>query len=289
MIHVVGHTATDHIFRVPRLPAPNTSTQILDHQIFFGGGAANIAVGIATLGGEATLVSAVGGDFAGSAYDEWIDSKRVGRFFYIEEDAHTPLACMFTDENEDQITFFEWGASDAFTRADPPSFDFVHMATADPSYNVKVAERARFASFDPGQDIHKYSAEQFERLLDTIDILFANRFEAEIMGRVLGLTEDELAGRVPATIFTQGRDGSRLYEDGRSIDIPSVPVTLVDPTGAGDAYRAGFLTAYQKRMPLPDCCRTGTICSSFVIEKAGCQTNLPSWEQVQERFQRYFG
>lgn len=289
MIHVVGHTATDHIFKVPHLPKKNTSTQILDHQIFFGGGAANIAVGIATLGGESTLVSAVGGDFAGSEYDTWLDKLRVGRYFYIEEDLHTALACMFTDENEDQITFFEWGASEAFTKADPPAFDFVHMATADPSYNVKVAERARFSSFDPGQDIHKYTAEQFEQLLDTIDLLFANRFEAEIMGDVLNLTEEELAARVPVAIFTRGGEGSRLYEDMSLTEIPAVPVTLVDPTGAGDAYRAGFLTAYQKEMSLADCCRIGTVCSSFVIEKVGCQTNLPDWEQVQERYQRYFG
>ena len=97
MIHVVGHTATDHIFKVPHLPNKNTSTQILDHQVFFGGGAANIAVGIATLGGESTLVSAVGGDFAGSEYDTWLDKHKVGRYFYIEEGCRTPLACMFTD------------------------------------------------------------------------------------------------------------------------------------------------------------------------------------------------
>ncbi len=289
MIHVVGHTATDHIFRVPHLPDPNTSTQILDHQIFFGGGAANIAVGIAVLGGESTLVSAVGGDFEGTDYDRWLHSHHVGRYFYIEEEAHTPLACMFTDEREDQITFFEWGASEAFTKADPPSFDFVHMATADPSYNVKVAERAGFASFDPGQDIHKYSAEQFEQLLDSIDILFANRYEAEIMAKVLSHTEEELSARVPVAIFTQGKDGSRLYEDGALTVIPSVPVTLVDPTGAGDAYRAGFLTAYKKKLPLTDCCRIGTVCSSFVIEKTGCQTNLPTWDQMQDRLDTYFG
>ncbi|HIJ06888.1 MAG: PfkB domain protein [Methanomicrobiales archaeon 53_19] len=289
MIHVVGHTATDHIFRVPHLPDPNTSTQILDHQIFFGGGAANIAVGIAVLGGESTLVSAVGGDFEGTDYDRWLHSHHVGRYFYIEEEGHTPLACMFTDEREDQITFFEWGASEAFTKADPPAFDFVHMATADPSYNVKVAERAGFASFDPGQDIHKYSAEQFEQLLDSIDILFANRYEAEIMARVLSHTEEELSARVPVAIFTRGKEGSRLYEDGALTVIPSVPVTLVDPTGAGDAYRAGFLTAYQKQLPLEDCCRIGTVCSSFVIEKAGCQTNLPTWELMQERLDTYVG
>ncbi|KUG19834.1 MAG: carbohydrate kinase family protein [Methanomicrobiaceae archaeon] len=288
MIHIVGHMATDHIFRVSHLPERNTSIEILDHQIFYGGGAANIAVGIAALGGEATLVTGVGGDFDGSGYDQWLALHRVGRFFYVEKESSTPRACMFTDEAEDQITFFEWGASRAFAKADPPSFDRVHMATADPSYNVLAAERARFSSFDPGQDIHKYSAEQFERLLDSIDILFANRYEAEFMGRALGHTEAELAARVPVAVFTRGGEGSRLYEDTRVTDIPAVPVKLLDPTGAGDAYRAGFLTAYQKGRPLPDCCRVGTICASFVIEQPGCQTNLPSWEQMEERYLTYF-
>ena len=71
MIHVVGHTATDYISRVPHLPAKNCSTHISERQIYFGGGAANIASGIAVLGGQVTLISCTGSDFAGSEYDRF--------------------------------------------------------------------------------------------------------------------------------------------------------------------------------------------------------------------------
>ena len=109
MINVVGHTAIDHISHVHHLPERNASTHITDRQIFFGGGAANIAAGIARLGEPCTLVSCVGGDFAGCEYDRWLDNLGVRQQFFVVPDAHTPTAFMFTDDEGDQVTFFEWG------------------------------------------------------------------------------------------------------------------------------------------------------------------------------------
>jgi sugar/nucleoside kinase (ribokinase family) len=68
-----------------------------------------------------------------------------------------------------------------------------------------------------------------------------------------------------------------------------VPVTLADPTGAGDAYRAGFLTAYEQKYPPLTCARIGTVTASFAVEKVGCQTNLPDWVGMEERYRQYFG
>jgi ribokinase len=289
MITVVGHTAIDHISRVPALPGSNGSTTITDRQVRFGGGAANIAAGIARLGGDAELLSAVGGDFDGSEYDRWLRTLGVRRRFYTVAEAHTATAFMFTDDTDAQMTFFEWGASVAFSREEAPALDFVHMATADPRYNRQVAERARFASFDPGQDLHRYSREDLDAILDHIDILFANKYEVEGMCRTLGITREDLIARVPIAIFTEGRDGSCLSTDGEEIRVPVVPVRLVDPTGAGDAYRAGFLTAYARGFPLEVCCKIGTVTASFTIECAGCQTNLPDWETMTRRFEQHFG
>ncbi|MDD1706058.1 MAG: PfkB family carbohydrate kinase, partial [Methanoregulaceae archaeon] len=151
MIHIVGHTAIDHISRVSSLPVRNGSSTITARSILFGGGAANIATGIARLGGEVTLVSAVGEDFEGSDYQAWLKENGVFTRFYTVPGKHTATAFMFNDPSGDQITFFEWGASEIFRTSDPPSFPFVHMATADPAFNVKVAEKAGFSSFDPGQ------------------------------------------------------------------------------------------------------------------------------------------
>jgi ribokinase len=289
MIHIVGHTAIDHISLVASLPARNGSSTITRRTILYGGGAANIATGIARLGGDVTLVSAVGGDFLGSDYESWLEENRVIREFYIVPGKHTATAFMFTDPSGDQITFFEWGASEVFRASDPPSFPFVHMATADPEYNVKVAKKAGFASFDPGQDLHRYSAEQLYMIISRISLLFANQHEVEGMCRIMDIPRTELISMVPMAVFTMGAAGSMLYFEGKEQHIPAIPVKMVDPTGAGDAYRAGFLTAYARGLPPMSCCRAGTVAASYVVGVEGCQTNLPDWEMMKSRYENYFG
>jgi sugar/nucleoside kinase (ribokinase family) len=289
MISVVGHTAIDHICTVPHFPERHTSVSTLDHQIFFGGGAANIAVGIATLGGTCELVSAVGSDFPGSAYEQKLDELGIGRRFFEVPDRPTATAFMFNDVGGDQITYFDWGASAVFAEAEAPALDFVHMATADPSFNVRVAERSEFASFDPGQDILKYTKEQFEAILDNINILFANRHEARQMAETIGTTVHDLAARVDLAVFTMDSKGCMLCVDGEEKQIPAIRVEVADPTGAGDAFRAGFLTAYARGYEPVRCCTVGTTTASFVVEEVGCQTNLPTWERLARRHEEHFG
>ncbi len=289
MISVVGHTAIDHISRVPRFPPVNGSIHILDRKVYFGGGAANIAAGIAKLDEPCTLVSAVGEDFQGSEYEQWMDQLGITKRFFSVPGAHTATAFMFTDEAGDQITFFEWGASEAFEREDAPALPFVHMATADPGFNVRVAERSEFATFDPGQDLHRYTKEQLESILGTINVLFANQHEILGMEKILALGKQEIINRVPMVIVTMGKEGSVLYEKGNSSLVPAFSVAMADPTGAGDAYRAGFLTAYYRGYNPLTACKVGTITASFAVEKIGCQTNLPDWGQMEARYRESFG
>lgn len=289
MIYVVGHTAIDHICRVRDLPPPNGSVTIIERKVLFGGGAANIAAGIARLGVPCTLVSAVGDDFFGSEYDRWQKSLGINQQLFHVEGAHTPTAFMFTDVRGDQITFFEWGASEVFATAPAPALPFVHMATADPEFNVQVAQNAGFCTFDPGQDLHRYTAGQLESILSHAAILFANQHEVEGMCRILGLTRDALAARVAVAVFTAGAGGSDLYMGGEHVHIPAVGVEMADPTGAGDAYRSGFLAAYHKGYSVPDCCRIGSVTASFAVEVLGCQTNLPTWDTMKSRYCSIFG
>lgn len=289
MIHVVGHTAVDHISHVHHLPEKNASTHITDRQIFFGGGAANIAAGIAMLDEPCTLISCVGSDFAGSDYDRWQKNLKITQQFFVVPDAHTPTAFMFTDDAGDQVTYFEWGASRQFASAEAPALPFVHMATADPDFNCRVAERGEFVSFDPGQDVFWYNREQLDAIIGNADILFANRHEVAHMCRTLGTTRDDLVRRVEMAVFTMSGDGSCLYEGGRKHFIPVVNVTCADPTGAGDAYRAGFLSAYAKGYDPLTCCRIGTVTASFVVEHPGCQTHLAGWTQMEGRYRDTFG
>jgi sugar/nucleoside kinase (ribokinase family) len=289
MIHVVGHTAIDNISKVPHLPLANCSTHITDRQIYFGGGASNIAAGIAMLGEEVTLHSCTGSDFSGSDYDLWMHRLKIRQEFFEVKDAHTPTAFMFTDENGDQMTFFEWGASRAFATADAPALPFVHMATADPDFNCKVAEKSEFVSFDPGQDVFWYTREQLGSIINNANILFANQHEVRQMCETLGINKEMLIAKVDTAIFTMSGDGSTLYTGGNEYFIPVVPVTLADPTGAGDSYRAGFLSAYVRGYSPLTCCKIGTVTASFVVEHVGCQTHLPDWIMMQLRYQQNFG
>ncbi|MGB8219325.1 MAG: carbohydrate kinase family protein [Methanoregula sp.] len=289
MIHVVGHTAVDHISRVHHLPKENQSTHITDRQVFFGGGAANIAAGIAVLGETVTLHSCVGDDFAGSDYEHWMDKLGIHRQFFLVPGTHTPTAFMFTDEAGSQMTFFEWGASKAFATAEAPVLPLVHMATADPEFNCRVAEKSEFVSFDPGQDVFWYTKEQLESILANTDILFANQHEVQQMCTTLGVTKETLINEVSMAIFTMSGNGSTLYKDGAEHLIPAVPVTLADPTGAGDSYRSGFLSAYVRGYTPLTCCRVGTVTASYVVEHVGCQTHLPTWAQMLERYHAHFG
>jgi len=289
MIHVVGHTATDHISKVPHLPAKNCSTHITDRKIYFGGGASNIAAGIASLGEEVALVSCVGTEFAGSNYDVWMKKLGIRQQFFVVPDANTPTAFMFTDDAGDQMTFFEWGASKAFASSEAPSLQLVHLATADPDFNRRVAEKSEFVSFDPGQDVFYYSKEELDSIISNANILFANHHEVKQMCTTLGITRDALIGRVETAVFTMSSEGSTLYSEGKEHFIPIVPVTLADPTGAGDAYRAGFLSAFVRGYPKLTCCRIGTVTASFVVESVGCQTNLPDWNTMKIRYEKHFG
>jgi len=196
---------------------------------------------------------------------------------------------MFTEPSGAQMTFFEWGASRVFETATAPSLSFVHMATADPKFNVQVAEKAAFASFDPGQDLHRYTKEHLTSILDSIDILIANHHEYAGMCRTLGISHDKLVSSVPLAIETRSSEGCQVTQNGNTTLVPAVPVTCQDPTGAGDGFRAGFLTAYAEGFDAITAVKVGTVTASFVVEVPGCQTALATRSRMEERYIRQFG
>ncbi|MFV9631604.1 MAG: carbohydrate kinase family protein [Methanosarcinales archaeon] len=288
-ISVIGHTAYDHLFEVTRFPEPNSSIPITDYHLYFGGGAANIAAGLAVLGAKSQLISPVGSDFAGSKYEKYLQGLGLDiSLMYNIEYEKTASAFIYTDDEHNQITYFYWGASKHFPELIPPELPFVHLATADPVFNSRAAQKADFVSFDPGQDLIRYSKECLEIILSNTDILFTNRHEIERLGQMIGCTREMLETDIPVVVVTHDKSGSEICKDGERIFIPPIQVQAVDPTGAGDAYRVGFLVAYTRGYPLEICGRIGSTTASFVVEKVGCQTNLCTWDQMQERFNYYY-
>jgi sugar/nucleoside kinase (ribokinase family) len=291
----IGHTAFDYILQVKEFPKPNSSTSINKMKTLFGGAAANVAVVASSLGLKSSLVSAVGNDFIGSKYqnklkDQGIDIENM----IVIEDEKTPTAFVLTNSNDDQISYFYWGAASQFKNSEPPhkaikKVDTVHLATGDPGFNRrsgKVAhEEGKLISFDPGQDLHMYSKTELEAVIKICDILFGNHHEIKRIQKTLNMSIDDLRNFGPdIVVTTHGKDGSSICTD-KEIKIEAIIRHTVDPTGAGDSYRAGFLNAYLNGEDLETCGKFASSVASFVIEAEGCQTNVPDEIMVKERME----
>ncbi|BAP62519.1 carbohydrate kinase family protein [Methanococcus maripaludis] len=289
-ITAVGHIALDYIFNVDKFPELNTSMQIPTAKKYYGGAACNVAAEIANLGLNSEILSCVGTDFKASGYGEYLEKLGVStKSVFVSEEEETPKAWIFTDPQNNQITYFLWGAAKHYPEIEVPEFDseIVHLATGDPNYNLKCAQKASskgiLVSFDPGQDLTLYSKENMENIIENVDFLFMNNHEFQRTLDLLNISEKELISRVKVLIVTYGKQGSIIYSEDEAIKVPAILTQAKDPTGAGDSYRAGFLTAYLKGHDLKNCGLAGSCVASFVVEQVGCQTNLPSWDMVIER------
>lgn len=289
-ISIVGHTAIDLLFDVENISCPNESNPIIDYHQYYGGGAANIAVAIATLGGDAQLISAVGDDFESCGYEKYLKTAGVDlSLLYNCKGEKVTRAFVYTDQQHNQSTYFHWGASALLKKLEPPVVDFVHLATSECSYNARISKKAGFVSFDPGQDLITYNKKDLETILENTDILFTNRHEIK---RVCEMTEKSFADLkkiIDTIIVTYDAQGSCIYTNDTKYYIPVITTKAIDPTGAGDAYRAGFLLAYTRGYDIETCGKIGSTVASFVVEVIGCQIKLPTWETMQERYKKHFG
>ena len=289
----IGHTAFDSIVLVKDFPSPNSSTLIKKIKNFDGGAAANVAMVGASLGLNTALVSAVGPDFNDSDYH--IKLKKMGidtKNMIVIENEKSPMAWVFTDSNNDQISYFYWGAAAYFKKSKAPEkaikrANAVHLATGDPNFNRRSGELAneygKMISFDPGQDLHMYSPEELKAVISISNILFGNHYEIDRILEVLKVNIWELKDIGPKIVVkTYGKEGSVIYAD-EKIKVGAVVREPVDPTGAGDSYRAAFLKAYLKGSNLDYCAKFASSVASFVVEAEGCQTNIPSYEMAVER------
>lgn len=296
---VIGHTAIDYIMTVDKFPIPNSSIPIETMKIFHGGAGANVAMVGAKLGLETSIISAVGKKFLNSEYEEKMKELNIDtKWMIISETEDTPTAFGMTNNKKDQIFYFYWGAGKEFVKSIPPkkaikSSEAIHLATGDPTFNQKNSvlgkENEKIVSFDPGQDLNMYNAQKLKNVIENCTILFANHYEIERIKKILNCDIDKLKELGPEIIVkTSGKDGSTVYTNKEKIMVDSIYRPTIDPTGAGDSYRAGFLYKYIKGYNLKECAEFASSVSSFIVEKEGCQTNLPTYEQVIERMKEFY-
>ncbi|MCF0226259.1 MAG: carbohydrate kinase family protein [Methanobrevibacter sp.] len=295
----VGHTALDYIIKVEDFPKANFSAPITDMKTFNGGAAANVAIIGATLGLNTALVSAVGGDFKDSSYYKKMKNLNIDTdsLIIIPGEA-TPTAFVMTNDNDDQISYFYWGAAKEFAKSKVPkkaigSVEAVHLATGDPDFNWKCSKQAKdedlLISFDPGQDLGMYSNEKLKDVLENTTILFGNHYEIE---RICDNLEVDIQGLreigPDIVVKTCGANGSEIYSNDDKIAIDAIKTTAIDPTGAGDSFRAGFLTRFINGESILESAKFASTVSSFIVEEQGCQTKAPSFDEAYERMTEFY-
>ncbi len=298
---VFGHTALDVILKVDSLPVPNSSTALKNKVIRFGGTAANIARASQTMGIDTALASFVGDDMD-PGYTEALKSSNVDITDLDEKEGYrTPKCWIVTSEEEDQMAIVDQGAMEYGEEFDlqthtVDSSEFIHIGTGRPRYHLRVAEMAKKKDkklgFDPAQELkYVYTPEIFKELLEKSDIYFCNQTEFETSLDYLSAgSETDMLDWVDSVIVTKGSEGCTLYKsDGgnvKVIDIPAfMPEKVVEPTGAGDAFRAGFYFGLSRDFNIERNCEIACARASFAVEHAGPQEGLVGREEVMERLE----
>lgn len=295
---VYGHAALDLIYRSDEFPKPNTCVELKERKQHFGGTGANIARIAATLEVRTALACHVGDDFPKAFMDalkeSGVDISDVVRL----RGKRTPFIILVSDSEHNQIGFVDQGAVLEQDRLPirthtADSSKFVHIGTGRPSYMLKVAKRARnrkkTVAFDPAQELHYvYTPESLKAILEHTDIFFANVSELERAKSYLNLEDDqELLSYVKMVVNTRGGEGSRIITEDDEVFVSTIqPDKVVDTTGAGDGFRAGFYAGLSRSLSIEECAWVGASAASFVVESEGSQSSLPTWDMVQRRAAR---
>ncbi|MBS9532948.1 carbohydrate kinase family protein [Mycobacterium sp. M1] len=292
-IAVTGSIATDHLMRFPgrfseqlladHLQKVSLSFLVDDLVVHRGGVAGNIAYAIGVLGGDATLVGAAGTDFAD--YRNWLEAHGVNCAGVLESTtAHTARFVCTTDTEMAQIASFYPGAMSEARNISLAKLvdavgkpELVIIGANDPEAMFAHTEECRklglaFAA-DPSQQLARLTGEEIRGLIDGASILFTNDYEWDLLLSKTGWTEADVMKQVGLRVTTLGAKGVDLVDpDGTTIHVEVVPEnSQTDPTGVGDAFRAGFLTGRSAGLSLERSAQLGSLVAVLVLESTGTQ------------------
>jgi adenosine kinase len=261
-----------------------------------GGIAANIAHNLALLGDSPILLGSVGPDAA--PYLKELAAEGIN--ITSVHTSHLPTASfnVMTDSDDNQVGGFYPGAmADSASLSLKPWASqnvLVCISAHDPAtMKAQVAECQEYSLplvYDPGQQVSNSPAEDLKQGIDVAELLIVNDYELGVLCEKTGTTPQDIKAKIPIVITTFGKDGSVI--EGTRLSSPikisaAKPIKLTDPTGAGDAYRAGFLYGYLRQWQLPACGQLGAVVASFIIEHHGTQAQL-SKEAIIKRYQETF-
>lgn len=262
-----------------------------------GGVAANIAYTLALLGERPRVMSTVGEDF--EEYRDFLESVGVDTSG-IKAVPGVLTASFFvtTDDTAAQIaSFYTGGMANAaelrFSDLNPPP-DLAMISPNDPyamtAYASECAELGIPYFYDPSQQILRLNASELRSGIEGCEGLFVNDYEIALIEEKTEMQLEEIVKLTSFTVVTRGEQGSSLYQEGRSQQIPAVaPEISAEPTGVGDAYRGGFLKGYMHGQPLDCCCMLGALAATCCLEHTGPQGHRFAIGEFVQRFEAEFG
>jgi len=266
-----------------------------------GGCAPNIAYSLARLGADAVIMATAGSD--AREYRDWLAEAGVDvSLLRIHDDIFTASFFVTTDRDQNQVGTFYSGAMDrardlSFDAVDPAGVAMAIIAPNDPQAMARYARECRALGipfmYDPSQQVAQLGGEDLLAGLEGAAIFIGNEYEFGVIEKKTELAEAELRARVPVLIVTRGSEGSTiaLRDGAQTITVPParVEATEVDPTGVGDAYRAGLLAARLAELPWDVAGRVGSIAAVYALETIGPQPQPYTLAEFRARYQANFG
>jgi adenosine kinase len=262
----------------------------------YGGCAANIAYNLKLLGGDPLIMATLGQD--GSDYLERLRNFGIEtRAIKTIQDAYTAQCFVTADQDNNQINAFHPGAMQFSHENNVADQGPLRVAIIAPDGRDGMLKHARDCAaqglpfmFDPGQQLPMFSGEELLAFIGQATYLAANDYEFEMIMDRTGLSLEQIAARLDALIVTRGEKGSEIYAGGERHDIPPVPASLVvDPTGCGDAYRAGLLFGIAQGYDWNTSGRIASLLGSIKIAHQGGQNHSFTPQEIADKFEAAFG
>jgi adenosine kinase len=274
----------------------NVAFLVPDLRREFGGCAGNIGYNLSMLGGEPIIMATVGDDYM--PYDERLKKLKLSQQHVRRiPSTFTAQAFITTDLDDNQITAFHPGAMNHSHENHVQEAAGIKLGIVAPDGRDGMLQHAReFHAagvpfvFDPGQGLPMFGADELNRFVEMASYVTVNDYEGRMLQERSGRKLEELARGVKALVVTLGAKGSLVMANGRSLEIPAVPAAkVVDPTGCGDAYRAGLLYGIAAGFDLPVAARLASVLGSIKIASRGGQNHRYSRDEIAERYRESYG
>ncbi len=262
----------------------------------FGGCAGNIAYNLKLLGGDPRIMATIGQD--GAPYLERLAGFGIATsHIRTIDDTYTAQAFITTDADNNQITAFHPGAMTLSHQNRVADAGAVKLAIVAPDGREGMLQHARDCAernipfvFDPGQGLPMFNGDELKQFIELATYVAVNAYEAELLIERTSLDLPQIAQRVSALVVTHGELGATIFTGGKIINIPCAPAeAVVDPTGCGDAFRAGLLYGVTHDMDWATTGRLASLMGAIKIARQGGQNHAPSRDEIEQRFHGAFG